>query len=64
MDPRLFTSGMTLSGEFGDLRVDEIDVEAVFFCFDRCLWFDPCQEIRRGRALDDYAVGGNRQCQI
>ena len=34
MHARLPTLGMRSSGEFGDLRVDEIDVEAVFFCFD------------------------------
>ena len=34
MHARLLTSGMRSSWEFGDLRVDEIDVEAVFFCFD------------------------------
>ena len=44
-----------------DLAVYEINIEAVFFCFDGCLGFDPSQEFRIGRALDDHTRCGNRQ---
>ena len=67
-DECLMTTVGHVGGEedgFSRLRLgNEIDVEAVFFCFDRCIGFDLGQKVGIGWALDDYTFGGNRQRQV
>ena len=50
---------------FSRLRLgNEIDVEAVFFCFYGGLWFNPCYNVRKAWAFDDDTIGGNGQCKV
>lgn len=58
MDVRL----LAISGKH--LSIREINIEAVFFGFNRCLGFDLSQKVSIGRAFHNHTLCGNRQRYI
>ena len=50
--------------KFGHLRLNEINIKAVLFGFDRGVWSDLTQKISIGRSLHDYTLCGNGQRDV